>query len=315
MSQVRGDMREKSMGAGTLIARNKSGHNILALKKQGEKDLVALATLYYATQVAGQSNATEEAKRRDIERFLTFYFDLFHHYHPRDWHSAVTRSFLKSMQEDKRLAQATVCRVYASVRHFARWAHRTLNPFPFGCPTDGVPPPEEPDGDWKGLTRQNALRLWSAARALQMQKGRGVNQGVRDHAAIAALLGTGLRVSELLGLDLDQWDGREAVKAWLKERGETPGPIFLTARRRRLGRKQLYEILKRVERQANTHLPAKEQFTVTPHVLRHTFLRKLAETKGVQYAKEASGHKMDRYIWRYVKPDQETLAEAIDQLE
>ncbi len=69
------------------------------------------------------------------------------------------------------------------------------------------------------------------------------------------------------------------------------------------------------ERQANTHLPTKDQFTVTPHVLRHTFLRKLAETKGVQYAKEASGHKTDCYIWRYVKPDRQTLVEAIDQLE
>jgi hypothetical protein len=52
-----------------------------------------------------------------------------------------------------------------------------------------------------------------------------------------------------------------------------------------------------------------------PHVLRHAFLRKLAETKGVQYAKEASGHQSDRYIWRYVKPDQQTLADAIDELE
>jgi hypothetical protein len=50
-------------------------------------------------------------------------------------------------------------------------------------------------------------------------------------------------------------------------------------------------------------------------VLRHTFLRKLAETKGVHYAREASGHQSDRYIWRYVKPDQQTLAEAIDALE
>ena len=117
----------------------------------------------------------------------------------------MTRSFVKILQEDKRLAQATACRVYASVRHFARWAHKNMNPFPFGCPTDGVLPPEEPEGDWKGLTRQNALRLLSAARALQMNPGRGVNQGVRDYAVIAALLGTGLRVSELLGLDLDQW--------------------------------------------------------------------------------------------------------------
>jgi integrase/recombinase XerD len=250
----------------------------------------------------------------------------------------MTRSFLKSLLDDKRLAQATGCRAYASVWHFARWAHKNMNPFPFGCPTDGVPPPEEPDGDWKGLTRQNELRLLSAARALQATPGRGVNQGVRNYAVIAALLGTGLRVSELLGLDLDQWDGhaftrvrikgnrklktvpmtaegRKAMEEWLKVRGDTPGPLFTTARRQRLGRKQVYEILKRVERQANTHLPAREQFTVSPHVLRPTFLRKLAETKGVQYAKEASGHKTDRYIWHYVKPDQQTLAEAMNELD
>src|SRR5262244_3057944 len=275
------------MGERALIANNNSGHNVVALTKKAPQDLVALATLYYTAQVAGQARGTEEAKRRDISRFLAFYYDLFRHYHPRDWHVAVTRSFLKSLLDDKRLAQATVCRVYASVRHFARWAHKTVNPFPFGCPTDGVPPPEEPEGDWKGLTRQNELRLLSAARALQMNPGRGVNPGVRDYAVIAALLGTGLRVSELLGLDREQWDGhalsrvrikgnrrikavpmtaegRKAVEEWVKARGDAPGPLFLTARRQRLGRKQVYEILKRVERQANAHLPVKERFTVSP---------------------------------------------------
>jgi hypothetical protein len=33
---------------------------------------VASATLYYSTQVAGQARGTEEAKRRDISRFLAF---------------------------------------------------------------------------------------------------------------------------------------------------------------------------------------------------------------------------------------------------
>ena len=49
-------------------------------------------------------------------------------------------------------------------------------------------------------------------------------------------------------------------------------------------------------------------------MLRHTFLRKLNETKGVHYTREASGHQSDRYIWRYVKPSQQTLADAIDEL-
>jgi integrase len=60
---------------------------------------------------------------------------------------------------------------------------------------------------------------------------------------------------------------------------------------------------------------ATEHIKVSPHVLRHTFLRKLAEEKGIQYAKEASGHRGDRYIWRYVKPDRQSLADAIDAME
>ena len=44
------------------------------------------------------------------------------------------------------------------------------------------------------------------------------------------------------------------------------------------------------------------QIDVFPPVLRHTFLRQLAQAKGAQYAKETSGHQSDRYIWRYVKP-------------
>ena len=33
-----------------------------------------------------------------------------------------------------------------------------------------------------------------------------------------------------------------------------------------------------------------------------TTLRKLANEKGVHYAKKLSGHRTDQYIWRYVQP-------------
>jgi site-specific recombinase XerC len=119
----------------------------------------------------------------------------------------VTREFLKGLQRNRALSPATVHRVYSSVRHFARWAHKNADAFPHGCPTDGVRPPEEPEGDWRGLTRANELRLLNAARTLQIRPGRGVNQGLRDHALITVLLGCALRISELLGLDVDQYDG------------------------------------------------------------------------------------------------------------
>jgi integrase/recombinase XerD len=82
-----------------------------------------------------------------------------------------------------------------------------------------------------------------------------------------------------------------------------------------MSRREAAASISRIASQVNGRVSAEEQIDVSPHVLRHTFLRKLAETKGVHYAREASGHQSDRYIWRYVKPDQQTLADAIDELE
>ena len=112
-----------------------------------------------------------------------------------------------------------------------------------------------------------------------------------------------------------QAQAREVLEEWFTERGDSPGPLLTTRSGKRPNRRQILLILTRVAAQASAHLPAGEQIYASPHILRHTFLRKLAEEKGVQYAKEASGHKSDRYIGRYVKPDQQSLAEAIDTLD
>jgi hypothetical protein len=111
-----------------------------------------------------------------------------------------------------------------------------------------------------------------------------------------------------------QRHAREVLEEWLATREQKKGPLFTTRTGKRLSRTQLFLILQRVANQASAHLSAGERIKVSPHVLRHTFLRKLAEEKGVQYAKEASGHKSDRYIWRYVKPNQQSLAAAIDEM-
>src|SRR5262245_64029139 len=98
---------------------------------------------------------------------------------------------------------------YATVWHFARWLHRKFPAlFPLGCPTDGVKPPAEPTADWKGLTRLEELRLLNAVQTLRVRRGTGTDQGLRNHALLAALLGSGLRVSEILNLDRDQYTGR-----------------------------------------------------------------------------------------------------------
>jgi site-specific recombinase XerC len=134
------------------------------------------------------------------------------------------------------------------------------------------------------------LRLLNGAQTLCVRPGPGTEQGLRNRALLAVLLGSGLRISELLQLDRDQCpdkgfargqvkggqlrdfvpvqrDARSVLDDWLKQRGNAAGPLFPTRNGQRLSRR------------------------------------------------EASGHQSDRYIWRYVKPNQQTLADAIDELE
>jgi integrase len=99
--------------------------------------------------------------------------------------------------------------IYATVRHFALWLARKFPVlFPLGCPTDGVKPPAKPADDWKGLTRGEELRLLSAAQTLRVRPVPGTDQGLRNYALLAVLQGSGLRVSEILYIDRDQYTGK-----------------------------------------------------------------------------------------------------------
>src|SRR5262249_19808640 len=110
-------------------------------------------------------------------------------------------------------------------------------------------------------------------------------------------------------------DARTVLDDWLAAREDQARPLFITRTGRRLSHREAATSIGRIATQANGRVSDAAHIEVSPHVLRHTFLRKLAEAKGVHYAREASGHQSDRYIWRYVKPDQQTLADAIDELE
>ncbi len=330
-----------------VIIPDNLSHNVLSDLKAGsagDVTLGQLATLYIKTEVGEEVKATFDAKWRDLQRFLSFYQDLLGHDQPREWFVSVTKAF-KAHLESAGLAQASIVRIYATVHHFARWLHRKFpDLFTLGCPTDGVKGPTEPEAEWKGLTRRDELRLLNAAQSLRSRKQCGTDQGLRNHALLAVLLGSGLRISEVLSLRRSQYTGKGLVKVRVKgghirdnvpvqrdarevlddylaardeATGETPdldAPVFPTRTGRRMDRREATYALKRITDQANAHL-SEESIEVTPHVLRHSFLRKLAETKGVYYAKEASGHQSDRYIWRYVQPARQTLADAIDELD
>ena len=152
------------------------------------------------------------------------------------------------------------------------------------------------------------------------------------------MLDTALRVSDLTNLDFEQYEGkhfrnvkrkgnhvtdrvfvgqaaRQALDRYVREiRGDAAGSLFQSKRGHRLAPQNIADALGSIVAQANTRLSAQEQIHLTPHVLRHTALRKMAETKGIRYAQQMAGHASTKYIWRYVQPSRSEMEEAVEQL-
>jgi hypothetical protein len=78
-----------------LEVRSNLYHNVPAAIAAAKTCLTDLANLYPVTEVAGQSQATVDAKRRDLTRFLAFYHQLYGHDRPEEWFVSVTKAFRK----------------------------------------------------------------------------------------------------------------------------------------------------------------------------------------------------------------------------
>jgi integrase/recombinase XerD len=124
--------------------------------------------------------------------------------------------------------------------------------------------------------------------------------GRRDHTLLLTMIQTGLRVSELTGLncaDITLTTGahlhcngkgrKERVtpltpqtaallRVWLKERGGQPDePLFPTSNGRRLSRDAVAWLLAKHAKNAAEHHPAIHTDTISPHTLRHTCAMRL----------------------------------------
>ena len=168
-------------------------------------------------------------------------------------------------------------------------------------------------------------------------KSRANQNDHRDQALFLTLLHTGLRVSEMLALDLVQYKddafhriqrkgkkvtrkirvpkpARNALNEYLAEvRGRKPGPLFQSRTGKRLAAQNVDDALKKIASHANSTLPKKQHIHLSAHMLRHTCLRKAAE-KDIRYAMKLSGHTSSQYIWRYTEPSADEFDEIMEDL-
>ncbi len=307
-----------------------------ALAPRNRDGLPAWCNLYMGLEAGANAENTIQAKTRDLNAFLDFFGQATGSDHPDQWTRSITGDFVKKLQHEKR-SPTTINRILATLRHCARWVHHR-RPFLAGNPTERIADITVDDPEWKGLTDIEVTRLKAAAEQLVHLKRRRNQHPVRDWAIFQVLLRTGMRVSELLRLDLDQYqdkhfvnvkrkgrkvtrsvfvagEAREALDTYLDDvRGRQPGPLFCSRAGKRLARQNVDAALRAIAAQANARFPDDQKINLHAHALRHTCLRRAAEKHGVQYAMELSGQSSERYIWRYVQPSQAQKEAALEEL-
>ena len=157
----------------------------------------------------------------------------------------------------------------------------------------------------------------------------GTRFGTRDRAMLHLSFAAGLRVSELIGLRLDdvqthpqasihiRGKGRRervlplwketttALRAWLAVRGESSTlELFLNARQGPLSRSGFEHILAKHVKTAVAGCPSIASKTISPHVLRHTCaMHTLAATRDVRKVALWLGHASVKSTEMYLRVD------------
>ena len=258
----------------------------------------------------GLSEHTLSAYRRDLRRYVAFLTrrDMLE---PGEVEEVTVRSFVASLSasthgpNDAPYRATSVARTLSAVRSFHRFLLR--EGVTDRDPAVGVPQPRLPRSLPRPLPVEDVRRLLEAP-------DEGSPAGLRDRAILELLYGSGLRISELTGLDVDDLDleegsvrvlgkggnerevplgsfGRDAVGAYLT-RGRpalasvaTRGALFLNARGGRLSRQSCARLLSRYVRLAGI------ERRVTLHTLRHSFATHLLEGGAdVRVVQELLGH-------------------------
>ena len=280
----------------------------------------------------GRAANTIDAYRRDLAGYLAFGAEC-------GWdHRSVTGDGVLAWVRARLgegLAASTVKRGLTTVRTFHRWL--VLEELRPDDPTANVELPRVPRGLPKALSQEEAAELVAAPRGDRAEARRRVALGRvtvdpaaaerreeatarRDSAILETLYGTGVRVSELVGLSLGDVDlasaslrvlgkgskervaplgrlAREALGEWLVPAGrgqmeperwasrDDSEAVFLNRRGSRLGRQGIYRLVRQYGDDAGISA------ALTPHVLRHSFATHLLDNGAdIRVVQELLGH-------------------------
>lgn len=204
----------------------------------------------------------------------------------------VVRSFLDWLEKQRQCGARTRNHRLAALKAFARYVTSVAPEHLERCRRiRELPPARFEQAEVQYLDDDEVLKLMQAIDPAT---------GQRERALLLLLYNTGARVQEIVDLDVCdlrlspvpvvtlEGKGRkqrtcplwtrtvEALKAWLVERGDASGPLFLNVQGRRLSRSGVAYILQKSTVRAG--FSPRHAKRVSPHIIRHTTAMHLLES-------------------------------------
>ena len=277
------------------------------------------------------SGNTIAAYRNDLGQFLSFLQALGPAERPRGWGNVTRDHVIKYMLDmrEREYAASTIARKVAAVKSF--FGYMVEQGYLRRDPTAELDSPKVEKHLPNTMTREEVERL------LNMPSS-STSTGLRDKALLELLYATGLRVSELVALDVENADIRAGTVRCMgkgsKERvlpiyaqaldvlnqyvsrgrpdflhpGDNEQALFLNRRGERLTRQGLWLIIKRYVEEAGIAA------TVTPHTLRHSFAtHMLRGGAGLREVQQMLGHASISTTQVYTQVTRDHLREAYDE--
>lgn len=307
------------------------------LRNLEDSSLSSYATLYYCSIVRGSSCATENAKKSDISKFLSFLNYYVGNDNIDNWTPSVSRYFIKHLLS-KDYKASTINRILDTLRHLARWLEDYRPPLT-GFPFQGIKNIHQEEPSWNGISSKQIMRLKMACEQRMKACDRKNQNPLLEAAVFFTLLNTGLREGELVSLNINQYYARgfhnvkrkgsnitnkvplpQEARKYLDEyiQGQEykndDSPLF-NIKGERISTRAVRYICERISSYASSAVSEEEKFHLSPHMLRHNFLKKIADKHGVHIAQKMSGNVSISEIFRYTKPSQneiDEIAEGID---
>lgn len=268
-------------------------------------DPLVLDFLDHIRSEKGLSSHTIEAYGRDIRAFAEFLGGL-------DWRGVAPEQILAFLAQlkGKGYASSSICRILVAVKVFFRFLKRE------GVISLDLGRYFETPKLWQLIPEVLSLEEVNALLAAPLKDDR---IGVRDRAILELLYATGMRVSELCGLKIQDLSdtfvkvkgkgkkerlipvGKQAIHAvddyLIRFRGLSEGdqaPLFVTARGKPIDRTTVWSRVKTYAKAAGITK------SISPHTLRHSFATHLLENGAdLRLIQEMLGHEdigtTDRY--------------------